>query len=349
MTRFFAFITHRLLLRKEGQALFEILVAVAIVVLLAFALMVITTTSLNSHSSAKVRGIAAGLSAETIEAIRQIAYSDDQQSQGWNRIYCPPYGNCAGEFPATFKTDEQFHIVSANTILGGSNISGSGVGSCIINSDSSIWCWGANATGRLGNGTIIDSDIPVQVANLEGAVDVASGPNHSCAVRQDGTAWCWGSDAFGQLGNDAAYVNQLSAVQVSGISAVIAITVGLNHSCALLQDTTVSCWGVNSSGQLGDGTTNQSPLPVVVEGLSNVTDVIASYTHTCAITREGMAYCWGADSQGQLGNDSLFENKNKPVAVEGLSQVVAIGTGDLHTCAVLQNGTAWCWGDNDKG
>ena len=122
MTRFFAFITHRLLLRKEGQALFEILVAVAIVVLLAFALMVITTTSLNSHSSAKVRGIAAGLSAETIEAIRQIAYSDDQQSQGWNRIYCPPYGNCAGEFPKIHSnlfpcTSLQNHIIPTLVLL----------------------------------------------------------------------------------------------------------------------------------------------------------------------------------------------------------------------------------------
>src|SRR3989344_3183518 len=147
---------------QKGQMLVEVAVAVAIIAVVALVIVAAVTTSLRAQSSAKVRGIAAGLSAETIEAIRQIAYSDDQQSQGWNRIYCPPYGNCAGEFPKIHSNDI-YHHAELTDVLHPVSLS-AGVGhTCVVAYNATVWCWGTTSQGQLGDGTINDSDVPVQV------------------------------------------------------------------------------------------------------------------------------------------------------------------------------------------
>jgi alpha-tubulin suppressor-like RCC1 family protein len=137
--------------------------------------------------------------------------------------------------------------------------------SCARKQDGTLWCWGNNGSGELGDGSTVNKPSPVQVSALgTAAVEVALGADHSCARKQDGTLWCWGDNFYGQLG-DGTTANKLSPVEVTALgTTVIEVALGSAHSCARKQDGTLWCWGNNGSGQLGDGTTVNKPLPVQV-------------------------------------------------------------------------------------
>jgi alpha-tubulin suppressor-like RCC1 family protein len=126
------------------------------------------------------------------------------------------------------------------------------------------------------------------------------------------------------------------------------LVTGGSHSCALLTNATVKCWGLNTNGQLGDGTTTQRTTPVTVTGLSGVLRLTAGASHTCASLSGGTVKCWGLNSNGQLG-DGTTAQRTTAVAVIGLSGVTQISAGVAHTCALLSAGTVKCWGSNGNG
>lgn len=128
----------------------------------------------------------------------------------------------------------------------------------------------------------------------------------------------------------------------------IQITAGKYHTCALLEDETVRCWGYNAYGQLGDGSTTDSTTPVPVSGLSGAAQIAAGTNHTCALLEDGTARCWGQNNNGQLGDGSTV-HRTTPVAVIGLSGATQVAAGINHTCAVLEDGTVLCWGGNHNG
>jgi hypothetical protein len=166
----------------------------------------------------------------------------------------------------------------------------------------------------------------------------------------DGTVRCWGSNLYHEIGNEAAQEANALPMKVSGLSGVTAIAAGGYHTCALATDHTVSCWGWNLLGQLGDGTTNDSETPVQVVGLSDVVEISAGSLHTCARLADQTVRCWGLDHQGQLGDGrSMVEAQPSPVVVSGLAGVVSVSAGDLLTCAALLDGSARCWGDDCEG
>lgn len=208
-------------------------------------------------------------------------------------------------------------------------------------------CWGDNSSGQVGDGTKTDRNTPVDVTGLgAGVAAVATGEGHTCAVTSGGAVKCWGDNAAGQLG-DGTTTAQSSPVDVAGLSSgVVAVGVGAGHSCALTSDGGVKCWGRNTSGQLGDGTTTNQPTPVDVLGLgSGVTALAVGSAHTCVITTGGGMKCWGVNANGRLG-DGTTSNRTEATSVFGLaSGVTAIATGGMHTCAVV-NGAAKCWGAN---
>ncbi|CAM3714312.1 IPTL-CTERM sorting domain-containing protein [Paracidovorax anthurii] len=223
---------------------------------------------------------------------------------------------------------------------------------CALTTAGAVRCWGANSNGQAGDGTIsIQRNTPTAVSGLGSGVAAISARNsHTCAVTVAGAVLCWGNNPDGRLG-DGSTTQSATPVAVSGLGAgVAAVSAGTSHSCALTTAGAVRCWGLNSNGQLGDGTTTQRTTPVAVSGLgAGVVAIGPGANHTCALTTAGGVLCWGSNALGRLG-DGTTTDSLAPVAVSGLgSGVVAIGSGNFHTCALTTAGAVLCWGSNSNG
>ncbi|MBI2684332.1 MAG: hypothetical protein HYX33_02900 [Actinobacteria bacterium] len=230
--------------------------------------------------------------------------------------------------------------------------------SCAVLDDGSAVCWGSDTFGQLGNGDVTgDQAAPSPVVLPAGrrATAISAGANHSCAVLDDGSAVCWGSDTFGQLGNGALTGNQVSPspVTLPAGRRATAISAGLSHSCAVLDDGSAVCWGSDSNGQLGNGagvSGNQaSPSPVVLPVGRRATAISVGDLHTCAVLDDGSAVCWGNDVRGQLGDGAGVTGDQvspSPVVLPAGRRATAISAGANDSCAVLDDGSAVCWGDD---
>lgn len=219
---------------------------------------------------------------------------------------------------------------------------------CAVTLDEGVKCWGNNTYGQLGNGSLASSTKPVSVYGLEaGVASVAVGNTHSCAVTSAGVAKCWGRNLFGQVG--ASDTSAIFDRPVSLFGGVTSVSAGDSHTCAVVSGA-AKCWGYNNDGQLGDGTTNNSSMPVSVVGLgSGVASVSTGTSHACAVTTGGAVKCWGYNGNGQLGDGSTSSSAT-PVNVYGLaSGVAAVSAGSSHTCALTTGGAAKCWGANTAG
>lgn len=236
---------------------------------------------------------------------------------------------------------------SANSAsLAASPASGSDA-TCALMTDTTVKCWGQNNYGQLGNGTNILSSVPVPVSNLSGAIEVGTSDAWACAVINSGQVKCWGNNAYGELGTGTAGGTSSVPQTVTGISTATQVTLGTDHACALLADTTVKCWGLGTSGQLGNGTTTSSSTPVVVSGLTGVTSVEAGRFHTCALLTGGSVKCWGYNADGQLGTGNTLQSSTPTAAV--ISGVTALAPGWYSTCALMGDTTVKCWGRNTSG
>ncbi|WP_397608795.1 fibronectin type III domain-containing protein [Silanimonas sp.] len=215
----------------------------------------------------------------------------------------------------------------------------------------SVRCWGGNANGEVGDGTVTaPASTPAPVFAQTGDRDISmvtAGLAHTCARTAGGTVRCWGQNTTGQLG-DGTTLERLIPVTVSGLSGVVTMTAGTSHTCALTTAGEVRCWGDNFNGALGDGTTVDRLTPVAVGGLTGVTEVAAGGQHTCARTADGRVFCWGSNIEGQLG-DGTRTRRTTPVAVLGLGTVTAISAGQSHTCVRTAAAEVRCWGRNSSG
>ncbi|MBI1912648.1 MAG: RCC1 repeat-containing protein, partial [Deltaproteobacteria bacterium] len=229
--------------------------------------------------------------------------------------------------------------------------------SLAMKEDGTVWGWGWNLAGQLGDGTTENRHTPVQAIGLNNVISVSAGGEHSLAVKRDGTAWGWGSDSWGQLGQglrDMGFQNNgvpgvTTPRQVSGLSQVIDVAAGVLHSLFLISDGTVWACGGNRYGQLGNGTLNDSSVPVRVVGLSNVVAIASGPEHSLAVENDGTVWAWGENNTGQLGDGTICGWTETcysavPVQAVDLSNVVAIVGRGGSSLALKNDGTVWNWG-----
>jgi alpha-tubulin suppressor-like RCC1 family protein len=221
--------------------------------------------------------------------------------------------------------------------------------SLLLRTDQTVWGWGDNQYGEIGDGTTIQRPSPVQVSVVSGVSAVAAGDDHGLALKGDGTTvWAWGGNAYGQLGNGATSSPNSTPAAVPGLSGVVAVSAGYFFSLAVTSNGNVYAWGNNQYGQLGDGTTTQRNSPVQVTGLTGVTGVAAGQRHSLAVKSDGTVWAWGDNASAQLG-DGTTTQRLTAVQVVGLTGAVAVGTRNFSSVALLSDGSVFGWGQDDQG
>lgn len=229
-----------------------------------------------------------------------------------------------------------------------------------LKSDGTVWAWGANSQGLLGEGAPPNYSTaqPVQVVGLADIVAISGGDLHAVAIKSDGTVWTWGSNTFGQLGYGTASIGNPTPRQVEGLSRVAAVAAYATYSLALQTDGTVWTWGSNSLGQLGNGSTTPSTVPTRVDGLSNVTRIAYGWsnsTHSVVMRGDGTVWAWGANAGGQIG-DGTTTQALRPVQVKGVGGdgYLTLGIRNVGTQrilflhGVLGSSLSTCVGDRAK-
>ena len=245
-------------------------------------------------------------------------------------------------------------LTSVTAIMGGEHTN------YALKSDGTVWAWGGNFTGQLGNGNYTNTVTPVQVSGLVSVTMLGGRGYHNLAVEVDGSVWAWGWNKFGELGHDTSaspcpfgLFGTCSNVplQVLGITNPLTVTGGGFFSLALMPDHTLMGWGDNNAGELGDGTTVSRAAPVHVNGvLSNVLNVSAGWKHAIALTSGHTAWTWGENGEGEIGiGISSTTGITVPFQVSGLGVVTAVSAGDRFTAILKSDGTVWTWGYNAFG
>jgi alpha-tubulin suppressor-like RCC1 family protein len=220
---------------------------------------------------------------------------------------------------------------------------------CARMQDGSARCWGLGSSGQLGNGLGQATSLTaVTVTGLWGLKDIAASGSRACAVDYVGGMWCWGSGADGALGNNSTPpTNALVPIQVTGTNPVVQMAMGPRHVCARDNIGGVWCWGYNNRGQLGNATTATTPTttPQAVQGLlAPAKHIAVSELTSCAVLITGQIQCWGAD-EGRLGSKPVVVNATTAhTAVQNLpAQAVDVAPTNFGGCALLVDGSTWCW------
>jgi alpha-tubulin suppressor-like RCC1 family protein len=238
---------------------------------------------------------------------------------------------------------------TATTALAFKQVSGGWFFTCGVTADHRAYCWGSNVYGGLGDGTSGNQrSAPVAVLGGLSFRQVSAGGTHSCGVTTDYRAYCWGGNFSGQLGDGTTTV-RLTPVPVVGGLNFVQVAAGVYHTCGLsYPDRRAYCWGLNSYGQLGDGTASDRPTPVAVLGGRQFRQVSGGQYHTCGVTTTSQAFCWGNNQRGELG-DSTTTARSMPVPVAGGRQFRQVDAGWTFTCGVTTGDQAFCWGQGRYG
>jgi alpha-tubulin suppressor-like RCC1 family protein len=293
-------------------------------------------TATDSPTPIDVTGLTSGITGVSTGAQHSCALTDAGAVKCWG-------DNLFGELGTGSNADSNTPLDVPGLNSGVAALSLGLFHSCALTTTGGVKCWGRNATGQLGNGANSDANAPVDVNGLTtGVQSISSGSGHSCALTAAGGVKCWGNNSSGQLG-DGSTTSSNVPVDVSGLSSgVTALAVGALHSCAVLTNGSIKCWGENANGQLGDGTSLDSSAPVDVLGVASTAIAVSGGTsHSCALTDLGVAKCWGLNTFGALGDGSTT-NSSSPVTV------TAINTGGTLqsisfpalTTPIAFNGTA---------
>jgi len=207
---------------------------------------------------------------------------------------------------------------------------------CALKVDGTVYCWGNNNAGQLGNGSTVSSLVPVQVMGLDQpASRIYAGSDETCAIVKDGSLWCWGSSAV-----------NTTPVLAANLPETEEVALGMQLSCARKRDGTLACWGLNEHSQLGDGTLYPSDQPVTVASVTGAKQVAVGEATACAIDATSNLRCWGSNDWGQLGTGSLpFQTEPRKVA-SLKTPAAQLAASFASYCARLTDGTVSCWGNS---
>ena len=240
------------------------------------------------------------------------------------------------------------------TVTGGNNwkqVAGGNNHTAAIKTDGTLWTWGSNSTGQLGDNTITTRSSPVQtVAGGTNWKQAACGTFFNAAVKTDGTLWTWGRNVAGQLGDNTG-ANRSSPVQtIAGGTNWSQVACGYTHTAAIKTDGTLWTWGSNANGRLGDNTTFDRSSPVqTITGGTNWSQVACGYRHTAAVKTDGTLWLWGHGSNGKLGDGTSVDRSSPVQTITGGTNWSQVAGGYNHTGAVKTDGTLWLWGSNAFG
>lgn len=296
-------------------------------------------------------------------------------------------GDTANRGTNSAQMGDALATVDMGTNLTIDHVAAGGVLSCAVLNTSELKCWGANGSGQLGledtenrgdePGEMGDDLPTVNLGTYQSVMQVAAGLGHTCARRSDGSVKCWGNNTSGQLGVEdydsrgtlsGDMGDALDTVDLGTGRAAMHLSAGGDHTCALLDDATLKCWGNNIYGQLGlgdgdsrggePGSMGDLLAPVDLGADRYAVDLATGWRHTCAVLDDGSVKCWGYNASGQLGlGDTETRGTDPSEMGDGLA-AVDLGTGlsatrvtatYLHTCVVLEHGGVKCWGDNEYG
>ncbi len=333
--------------------------------------------AVSSNTPVQVVGVGGTGTLSGITAIAGgISHTCALRSDG--TVYCWGQGSSSqlgnGTTTVTQTSPVQVVGVGGAGVLSGITAIGAGdTHTCAVGAAGAVYCWGAGTSGKLGDNTTTSRNTPVQVVGvgasgtLSGIAYVTAGSSHTCAMATGGTAaYCWGLGTGAQLGNNAL-VSSNSPVQVAGIggsgtlSGLVSIGSGDNHTCAVITDGSVTCWGTATNGRVGGNTGINASAPTAVVGVGRVgtlsgiraTAGVAAISdgglHTCAMRTSGAVVCWGNNASGQATN-GVANASASPVLVTGLGDATGmIAAGDFHNCVLRPGGAVACWGFGVNG
>ena len=253
---------------------------------------------------------------------------------------------CATTFAADTSlsgTKKQFDVTNQTVSANEDN-------TMVIKSDGSLWSWGSNIYGQLGDDSPVISNHPTPVQVMTGVISISVGGGHNEAIQGDGTLWAWGGNEHGQLGNDGKANAQsywhgpCQTIPIKIMDDVISVSAGCNHTVAIKSDGSLWAWGDGKDGQLGDGTAAIKYTPVKV--MDDVISVSAGSDHTMAILSDNSLWAWGNNECGQIG-DGTTTNKLEPVKI--MDDVIAVSASGGHTVAIKSDNSLWAWGYNGTG